>query len=78
MLVKLDGLRICAGDGERKRTIFSAAQRVDGCLHHRATDAVALVTGHHANLRGMADAFRNGGGEHHADRRFARRGPDEE
>ena len=78
VFVELHGGSVHAGDRERKRFVAPAAQRLNGAFHQGAADAVALIAGHHADLRGVAHSFGDGGGEHHADGAVARRGTHQE
>ena len=53
----------CSGvagrDGERNRVEPTRPQRLHGGFHHAAAQPASLVAGHGADLRGVADVFRN-------------------
>src|SRR5579864_3189299 len=71
--VELDGGAILRGDREREFAKFHGAQRFGGSLHEHAAEAVALVAGEDADLRGVADAWRDFAGEHGGDEFVAAR-----
>src|SRR5260370_9877313 len=54
--VELDGGFVVGGDCKRQFLEFNGTQRVDGGVHAHAAEAVALVGGGDANLRGVAHA----------------------
>ena len=78
MLVEIDGGGIHGGNGERKAFVVTAAEGVDGLFHEGTSDSVLLVAGHHADLRGVADALLDCGCEDHADEAVACGRADEE
>jgi len=65
--VEADGGFVVGGDGEREFLEFHGAQGLDGGEHEHAAEAVALVAGQDANLRGVAHAGRDLAGEDRAD-----------
>src|SRR5258707_14433807 len=54
--VEMHGGAVFGGHGEREFGELLRAQCFRGGEHQDAAEAVALKTGHHANLRGVADA----------------------
>ena len=54
---------VFAGDGQSEFTEFHGAKRFGGTLHQHAADAVALIAGEDADLRGVADAGGDFAGE---------------
>ena len=55
----MDGGTVFGGDGEREFAELLRAESFGGGHHQDAAEAVALEAGHHADLRGVADAGRN-------------------
>src|SRR5258707_6677507 len=56
IFVELDGGAVLRGHGEGEFAKFHGAQGFGGSLHEHAAQAMALVTGEDADLRGVADA----------------------
>lgn len=71
MFVEPDSGAVDARDGERESFVVASAQRLDGAFHELASDAVSLMAGHHANLRGVTNSLRDGRSKDHADQRIA-------
>jgi hypothetical protein len=65
--VEADGGFVVGGDGEREFVEFHGAQGINGREHEHAAEAVALVAGQDANLRGVAHAGGDLAGEDRAD-----------
>ena len=63
VFVELDGGGIFAGDRQGEFAKFHGAQSFGGALHQHAADAVALIAGEDADLRGVADAGGDFAGE---------------
>lgn len=78
MLIEVNRVFVDGGDGERERIVMAAAEGLDRMLHQLAADAVAVIAGHDADLRGVADAFGDRGREDHADKAIAGGWADEE
>jgi hypothetical protein len=77
VLVEVDCVFVDGGDGERQRIVMAAAKGLDRVLHQLAADAVAVIAGQDANLRRVADAFRDGRCKDHADEPIAGHGPNQ-
>ncbi len=71
--VQLDGGAIFGSDGERELAELGGAERFHGSLHQHAAQAVPLITGQDADLRGVADTGRDFTGEYGGDQLFIAR-----
>ena len=58
---------------QRQFPEFHRAKGVGGSLHEHAAEAVSLVAGHHADLRGVTHAGRDFAGQHGRDELIAAR-----
>src|SRR5260370_38145663 len=73
MLVQLDGGAVFRGYREGEFAEFHGAEGFGGSLHEHAAEAVTLVAGEDADLRGVADAGRDFAGEDRGDEIVAAR-----
>src|SRR5260370_33708479 len=63
IFVELDGGVVFGGDGEGEFAELHGAEGFGGSLHEHAAEAVSLVAGQDAELRGVADAGGDFAGE---------------
>src|SRR6266404_499155 len=65
--IELDGGVVVRSYGQRQFPEFHGAEGFGGSLHEHAAEAVSLVTGQDADLRGVADAGGDLAGQHGGD-----------